>query len=428
MYYSPGPNHHPGQGDYRQLTGTNLREDDGVLRTLDARPLPTLSIKDAHWLELNLLLTNPVPSNTLYAIRHLDLMSASPGSSESWLHTPDFPRDSVLNALRPLLSHTNEEVAVRTLMAFRVGPECVARIAPYAADLIHIANKEPSAARRVGAIAAFSGTKLRIARQQLPAWLSDASADVRAQAVLLLGDFFDEFSETALERSATDSSPRVRAAVAHAIGNGRFVRLLPTLVKLLPDQSEMAQSLLPSRTSGLQDMEEASLAEDVHTSAANALLEFDVSQVGDILRTNLDDPAFRPRYLCKLAEKNAGPWLGELAEVLTNAPGTLSGATFQCWNILYNYLRGLPASELRSGRLDPYLNLLQNAGNTGPREPLMLYELYRSKGLEERAAKFRAVLEKTFAPYGIKEQLDRIDASYAKSPQLPTSEALPSTH
>src|SRR5204863_8184401 len=43
------------------------KADEGVTRTLDARRLNGLSIKEAHWLELNLLLTNGPGSNTLYA-------------------------------------------------------------------------------------------------------------------------------------------------------------------------------------------------------------------------------------------------------------------------------------------------------------------------------------------------------------------------
>jgi hypothetical protein len=68
---------------------------------------------------------------------------------------------------------------------------------------------------------------------------------------------------------------------------------------------------------------------------------------------------------------------------------TLSGTDYECWNIIHNYLVKLPDSDFQNGRLDWCLDVLENAGNTGSQEPVMLYELYKIKGLNDRAIRFR---------------------------------------
>jgi hypothetical protein len=49
----------------------------------------------------------------------------------------------------------------------------------------------------------------------------------------------------------------------------------------------------------------------------------------------------------------------------------------------------LPDSEFQNGKLDWCLDVLEDAGNTGSQEPVKLYELYKTKGLNQRATKFR---------------------------------------
>jgi len=55
------------QGQYRQL----MYYADPPLRTVDDRPLERLSVRDAHWRELDRLLNDPNPTNKLYAIERL---------------------------------------------------------------------------------------------------------------------------------------------------------------------------------------------------------------------------------------------------------------------------------------------------------------------------------------------------------------------
>ena len=80
--YTPPPDATNRPNEYRQLYR------DCVTRTLDARPLAGVSIKVAHWLELNRLLTDAAPTNSLYAIQRLNKMS------KSCLHPGDTPRTS----------------------------------------------------------------------------------------------------------------------------------------------------------------------------------------------------------------------------------------------------------------------------------------------------------------------------------------------
>ncbi|MBE0540321.1 MAG: HEAT repeat domain-containing protein [Verrucomicrobia bacterium] len=430
------------EGEFRQIRLSHTgKEDEGVLHTLDDRPLPDVSVKDAHWLELNLLLNDTSPTKQLYAIRQLSAMSK--GCGRQWGHTDDFKREALLKVLLPLVTHANDKVAIAALNCFPAAPDCAAQIAPYEDALIQIANNASSVARRVTAIAAFTGTKFSVVSNALPQWLGDAAEDVRLQAVLLLPDFPGEFSEQALRERSADASAKVRAGVADAIGNGTIVSLLPTLKQLLSDPVGLTNPVPPLTTDQLHAGGRVwgGNNSDVHTAAGHALLKFDVQQVSDILKANLTDEGFRPNYLCKLAENDAGPWLTNLVEVLetrrirvekeVEASGVepkahylqarmaLSGTYFKCWNIIHKYLHALPATEFADGKMNRCLDALENAGDTGSREPTMLYELYRMKGLNKRAAKFRSDNEKRFAVYNINQFFDKVDAKYPNTRDIP---------
>jgi hypothetical protein len=249
-------------GVFRQLSPMLRSDTDGVTRTMDSRPVASLKVKEAHWFELNRLLASSVPTNVLYAIQQLNAMSGS--CLGSWGHTGDFKREAVLRVLLPLVGNANDTVAIPAIGCFQLGgnsgtlipdqggwapilrgcsevrPGCVAQVAPHAATLVAVASASSSIPRRVAAIATFSCTGLPIVRESLPQWLRDPAEDARAQAVLLLPDFPGEFSESALRECAVDTSPKVRAAVADAIGNGKIKALLPALassstVRTLPE-------------------------------------------------------------------------------------------------------------------------------------------------------------------------------------------------
>jgi hypothetical protein len=364
--------------------------DESVTRTLDARPLGQLSVKDAHWFELNLLLNDTNPTNQLYAIQHLNRMATTCG--ESWEHGHDFKRERVLDALRPLFTNVNDQVAVAAIGCFQVASECAKQIVPHTDALIEIATSAPSASRRVAAIAVFSGTKFSVVSNSLPQWLRDPAEDARIQAVRLLLNYPGEFAERALREHADDDTPKVRSAVAEVIGNGKFERALPTLAKLFSDPIG-----------------------DVHTNAGLALLQFDADQVADILKPNLDDPGFCISFIAKLAEKDAGPWLSNLVRILEQRREqiqeiaksasldprrrdpdnfkNLIGPYAKCWEDIRHYLLTLPKDKFSNRDLGRYMDILEHTlptvSNTTVPEVRSLYELYKTKGLKGRARAIR---------------------------------------
>ena len=457
--YSPSSNNIANSYEFRQPM-----QGEYAFRALDGRALSSLSVKEAIWNELNRLLNSGIATNSLYAIQHLNRMSKS--CLAAWGHDDDFKREAVLKAILPFVTNDDDGVAVSAMGCFQLGgntgtfvidqggwmpilrgcsevqPECVAQVSPYAAALVDVANKSSSVSRRVAAIAAFSCTRFPIVSNSLPRWLGDANEQVRAQTVLLLPDFPGEFSEQLMRERATDPSPKVRSVVADAIGSGKLEHLLPTLVVLLAEPVGPTNPIPPltleELQSGAQLLDEN--VGDVHASAGYALLKFDVDQVGEILKTNLHDVGFRPNYLCKLAENNARPWLTNLVEMYearrdriwkevetsgtepkTNyfqALMTLSGTYYRSWNIIYKYLHELPSSEFAGGNLDRCLDVLENAGTTGSQEPTQIYELYRMKGLNKRATKFRSENGK-YSGYSLSGFFDKVDAQYPNNGVIP---------
>ncbi len=397
----------------RQIADVPKGGSDGVMRTLDALPITGYSVKEAHWFELNRLLNDANLTNELYAIDALDGMSLKGEPYEEWRRSGDFKRDRVLGALLPLIHNSNQQVAIRVINCFEVSSNASVVLKPYTGALINVANKGQSPARRLAAISALSGIDDEAVSNSMAQLLGERDENVRASTVRLLPRFPAEFAEPALQEAAKDASPKVRAAVADAIGDGKMVRMLPTLQVLLTDPIGLTNPVPPLTIRDLQSGGHiwGDNRGDVHTSAGYALLKFDVGDVADILKANLNDAGFRPSYLCKLAEHDTGPWLTNLVQILqarreqvwkeTQASGikettnyfnalmALSGTYFQCWNIIHDYLDQLPDTAFKDGKMDWCLDVLEDAGNTGSQEPVMLYELYRKKGLDDRAAKFR---------------------------------------
>jgi hypothetical protein len=416
--------------EFRELADYPKHDDDGVARTLDARPIgKDIPVKDAHWMEFNLLLQSAVGTNRLYAIQHLDWFSQVCG--DSWNHTDDFKRPKVLKAASPFIAETNEQVSIAAIRCFQVGSDCATQLVSYIPNLLAVANDPAlSVNRRVKAIAAFAGTKFRVITNSLPRWLADPSEQVRAQAVSLLTDFPGEFSEQALRDRAADASPKVRAGVADAIGNGKILLLLPTLEALLKDPVGLTNPVPPVPVANVRASERVWREEnnDVHMAAGYALLKFDTDQVTNILVANLNDPEFRVKYLCKLAKSNAAPWVSDITEALEARQSEnekmakyegrslssymyLNGTYGDCWEILYKYLDGLGAGEFADNKQGKYIDALEHTCDpNGNYRPLMLYELYRKKGLSQRATVFRTDFEKKLATYRIKEAFDQVDS------------------
>jgi len=437
----------------------------GVFRTLDDRPLAGLSISNALWLELNLLLNDKNPTNQLYAIQHLGTMSKR--CTASWDYGDYFNREAVLKAVSPFVNSADDQIAFDAIGCFQLvgntgtiftdlggelpplpessvygypkhNAECAAQVLPYATNLVWVINNSPFTLHRAAAIAALSGTGFSIVSNSLPLWLNDSADQVRSQAVLLLPDFPGELSERMLQKLATDSSPQIRSMVANAIGNGKLQQLLPTLMALFSDSQDSTNSEpLLMRQEGWPGTELWSEdAGSVHANAGYALLKFDVNQVGDILKTNLNDVGFRLQFLCKLAEDNPGPWLTNLVSELKTWRGriwkevdisgnepktnffqartTLEGAYFDCWNIIYHHLIDLPDSAFANGKLDWVLDTLEDAGSADSNRPIEIYGLYKLKGLNDRAARFRRENGKYNRSYDLSQFFDRVDAEKSR--------------
>ena len=390
-YYSPPADGKTAPDVFRQIADSPRTGDEGAMKTLDARPLAAgLSVKEAHWVELNRLLNDSNPTNVLYAIGKLDQMSLKKNEPfGDWRRSDDFKRNRVLSALLPFIKNKNETVATSAMSCFEMQLTATNVLEPFADSLVKVANQRTSSTRRLAAIRALSGMDDDAVSNPLAQLLKDDDENIRAGAVGLLPRFPADFAEQELRTGATDPSPKIRAAVADAIGNGKIVILLPVLESLWNDTNT------------------------VHTSAGNALLQFDIGQVGDLLKAHLNAEDFRERSLCQLAKNDAVPWLTNLVDVLKvrrenkwleakasgisakdltnyfNATMALSGSDFDCWNIIHDNLVKLPNSDFQNGKLDWCLDVLEDAGNTGSQEPVKLYELYKTKGLNERATKFR---------------------------------------
>ncbi len=455
--YSPPPDATSRPHEFRQT------RNDGVTRTSDARSISGTDVKDVHWKELNLLLKDTNPTNQIYAVGLLNELSPACGPHHDWQHTKDFKREAVLQSVQPLLTNNNDEVAMSAFSCFQLGgistrwihgyhcwlptiqdcpitpTDCLLQIIPFTDSLIAIANSKATGARRAAALAALSGTRMLSVSNSLSQWLADSDEVVRAMAVQLLPEYDGEFCQRSLRDKAGDASPMVRAAVADAIGKGMLAELLPTLKALLSEPASPKERKSPcfQKSLLLHGLFGAADSRDVHASAGYALLSFDATRAGDVFKANLNDPNFGSQFLCKLAKQNPQAWLDEMTKHLETrlakekqlALGwggdpekyepALSGTAFQLWNIMYDHFQGAPFVAFANGTSDRYLSILERSGNTGSREPLLLYELYKMKGLNKRAAKYRNDCEGKHAAYNMKQFFDKIDPKYPMNGTIP---------
>jgi hypothetical protein len=379
-------------------------------------------VEAAAWGEFILLLQDSNPTNQLYAINELDSLSpAASGGS----HSDDFKRPSVLNALLPLVTNRNEQVACRAMSCFAVETNAAAALEPFADTLIGVALASPSATCRQAAISALSGFYGGAVSNSLAQLLRDPDENLRVGAVRLLPRFPDEFAEPALRAMAEDTSPNVRSVVADVIGDGKYVRLLPTLVKLFADPVGKDPLIKPLTLDYLKAGQRWSNIGDVHTSAGLALVKFAPEQVAGILKSNLDDPGFHINFVAKLAQGDPEPWLPELVGILkarcalvdelAKAPWddprklghpendrVLVGTYTKCWEDIRQYLLKQPPKKLAAGAFDRYLDLLDKSVRPVPgcpgccvQEARWLYQLYWDKKLAKRVAGLRRQYDKT---------------------------------
>lgn len=238
-YYSPPAKKNSPANEFRQIVNFPKTLDEGMLRTLDARKIENLSIKEAYWLELNLLLNDSNPGNQLYAIDKLDEMCLKGDQYEEWHRSDDFKRQRVLTVLLPLTTNNHEQVAIRAIKCFNTSSNAVIQLKPFAGVLMKIANDGSSPLRRLTAIDALSGIDCDSISNSLAQLLKSTNENIEIDAIGLLPRFQKKFAESELRKHSTGNSPKIRAAVADAIGNGKMTALLPVLEKLWNDTNNV---------------------------------------------------------------------------------------------------------------------------------------------------------------------------------------------
>ena len=312
-----------------------------------------------------------------------------------------------------LITNRSEQVATRAINCFATGTNNANSLAPFATDLVEVANKGVSSGRRLAAITALSGLSGEAVSNSLTQLLKNPDESIRVRAVYMLPRFPNEFAEQSLRERAEDSSAKVRSVVADVIGNEKLVRLLPTLTKLFADPVGRDSLIEPLRMEQLKAGQRWNNIGDVHTSAGLALVKFEPGQVADILKANLNDPGFHINFVSKLAETNAEPWLPELASILearkkrvdelsklprhdpvrfADPAGDriLIGTYAKCWEDIRQHLLQLPKD--RCAEMGEYMDLLESMIQKTSMtcyDASKLYELYRTQGLERRAKAIR---------------------------------------
>ena len=210
-------------------------------------------------------------------------------------------------------------------------------------------------------------------RQAIDRWLGDPVPVVRASATVLLADYPGRATDQQLNVLAGDKESAVRACVALAIGFSQRSELADLLGRLLADKDA-----------------------EVRRVASMSLLSFSPKNeaVERVMRANLQNVEFQPLFLNALARENAEPYLADLAKVVeqkTHPVNWMGGQipALTAWEILFKYLQAQPAKTLRSGKLDRYLDALEQVGDYSSSEPRDVYAFYILGDMTDRAKKFR---------------------------------------
>lgn len=393
------------------------REDQGVMLAADKRPVAEgATVKVIIWSELRGLLQSDVPKDVAYAIFQLDRMSSS---RRKWDCTEDFERDRALAQIHSFAANEDEQVATRAINAIgadspyrddwnaahwlaTVGGGKIPGLGKrdanvqnngarkYWKDLAAVADGDGPATVRALAIRALGRAGEPAVLGAVARWIKDPEPLVRQGAVILLADFPGGRTPQLLRHCAGDGAAQARIGVARAIGFGQFAGLLPVLEQLLHDGDE-----------------------NVRTAAGLSLLSFSPAEAGEILKANADNPEFRSVFVNALADADPEPYLDALAETVEKhlEPVNFWGGSIPwgvSWKIMFTYLKGRETDELKSGRLDKYLDALEKPKFWSSSEPRDLYALHLDHGMKDRAARFREKCKKTLT-YDIDYYFDQVD-------------------
>jgi len=398
-------------GVFRQLWKSHrTQEDQGVVLAATTDPRTGRSIKDVVFAELTELLKSPTRADVQYGLAHLDWLSGG-----MWGYQQDFDRAEVLAYVVPLLSHSDNDVALaaakmmgshnpymaaddaqRWLVPDERGRVPVpgfatkdgTRVNPggklYWQELAAVADGPGPASLRAFAIRALGHAEEPAILPRVLTWTKDPEPLVRQAAAVLLADFKTEIDAAPLTRLANDAQPEVRIGAAQAVGFGQFKELIPALGKMLGDASPAVQS-----------------------AAAMSLLSFSPRDSGGVLRAHVDNREFHALFVNALARDDTEAYVDELGEIIKKqkSPEHFWGGAIPwavSWDRLFYYVQRQPEAQVRGGGFDKVLDLLEYPATGDPAgphyfgstEPVALYALYVQRGMTERAAKFRALTKK----------------------------------
>ncbi len=396
---------------FRQITKNHTsQEDQGVLLAVDDSPHPDKAMKQIFWLELTGLLKNAKPGDVEYGIDHLNRMSDG-----RWGEPVEFPREDVLKAVLPLVSHADAEIgrtaiaALGTnnpLMSQSAAPGWLATIGKghipgYGTwetklnlggqrswkELAAVADSNSDSQTRSLAIRALGRTKLPEIRPLALRWIQDKDPFVVQAALVLLSDDLEAGDHDLLKTLAADPRAAVRIGVATAIGFAQSQPLIPVLGKLLDDTDE-----------------------HVSSAAALSLLSFSLDATEDILKASRKHANFGPLFVNALAQSHGSDYADELCDIIRNnrQPNNWWGGFVvwgDSWNVLFKAAQAASKDELTGKQFEPILAALEAPASGNPKaptyysssEPRDLYALYLRKGLRDRAQAFRAVCKKTIS-------------------------------
>ena len=410
-------------GVFRQLWKNHkLQEDQGLVLAASNEPHADKQVKEIVFLELTGHLKSGKAADVKYGLDQLNLLS---GGTYEKQH--DFDREEVLDYVKRLLTHRDNEVVLAAIgvmgsnnpyMSPDFAPGWLATVGQggdfgwaawdrerenlggklYWKQLAAIADSDAPAATRARAIRALGRAEEPAILPLVQRWTGDAEPLVRQAAAVLLADFPGEFDPQILTKLAADAQPEVRRGAAQAIGFGQFKPLVPTLGKLLADGEEQ-----------------------VHSAAAMSLLSFSTDDSGDVLRANVKHTQYHSLFVNALARKDTAAYVDELAEIIKKKkePENFWGGRIPwgvSWELLFFHAQRQPAEKLKSGELNKVLDALEYPASgdaAGPSyysssEPRDLYALYVQRGMKDRAAKFRELANKN-SSYNIDYFFKQVD-------------------
>jgi hypothetical protein len=400
-----------------------LREDQGVLLCPDDQPLPAKPVPESVWNELTAMLAGKNADDVIYAIHQLNQMSrATEWQTDA---APDFDREKVTAAIHDLLDSPDAGITETAMAAIGgdspyfyeenvvlwisnaanghrdgTGASDPAMKNPggkkYWKDLAAIASSasRPEEVRGL-AIRALGHVGEPSLRKLIDGWVTDSSVTVRTCATLLLADFPGEKATAQLARLADDPEANVRISVVYAIGYSQQSALANILARLLTDKDAPVRSM-----------------------AALGLVSLppSVPAVAEILQANVKNQEFGPVFVNALARENPGRYLDDLAREVSAGQAlenwTADHPVATAWKLLLHYLQAQKPADLKTGKLDRYLEAIEKARGMDPTvEPRDIYAFYLQRGLTGRAKNFRAAESKNKLPYDIEKQFNEVDAN-----------------